>query len=177
MIPQHLSLTNEHYTPLSIIDKVKLVFDGVIDTDPATCQKVNLERVQAKQYFDADGLNKEWSGNLFLNPPGGKINNKSSQSIWFTAAVNKYKKGEIDSVIFLAFNMEILRIASDLLTNQWVCIPHKRIAYDIYHADSQKYCPQKSPPHTSILIYLGQHPERFRTVFADMGTIWHLANQ
>ena len=176
MIPQHLSITNEHYTPTFIIDRVKQVFGGQIDTDPATTDLVNSSRVNATIYctIEENGLNQQWSGNVFLNPPGGKINNKSSQSIWLETANEKYQRGEITSLIFVAFNMEILRLSAIALTNQWICIPHQRIAYDVYLNESQEYQQKKSPPHTSILIYIGREPELFKQAFNDIGTVWQL---
>lgn len=176
MIPQHLSITNEHYTPLFIIDRVRLVFGGHIDTDPASTDFINRERVKAINYFSIEdnGLNQKWHGNVFLNPPGGKINNKSSQSIWLDTANRKYREGEITSFIFVAFNMEILRISAKVLTNQWVCVPYQRIAYDIYLEASQRYHQKKSPPHTSFLIYFGHNPNLFKQAFDEVGTIWQL---
>jgi hypothetical protein len=111
---QHLSLSNEHYTPLDIVNRVKAVFDGVIDTDPATSEQVNNLRVKAKKIYtiENDGLDPQnkWRGNVFLNPPGGKTNNKSNAAIWLNAAYWKYYDKEINSLIFVGFNIEIIRI-------------------------------------------------------------------
>jgi hypothetical protein len=72
--------------------------------------------------------------------------------------------------------MEILRLSAKALTNQWICIPRQRIAYDVYLEDKQEYQQKKSPPHTSILIYLGREPKLFKLAFDDIGTVWRLVN-
>lgn len=59
----------ERYTPAEYIDAVRQVL-GEIDLDPAssnTAQKI----VKAVTYYTSkdDGLNRDWQGKVFLNPP------------------------------------------------------------------------------------------------------------
>jgi len=65
----HNSGENEWYTPEYIIDAAKETM-GSIDLDPATSELAN-ETVKAEEIFtkEDDGLDKEWSGNVWLNPP------------------------------------------------------------------------------------------------------------
>jgi hypothetical protein len=73
MIPQHLSLSNEHYTPSNIVEAARtLMLD--IDLDPASCAKAN-ETVMAVHWIGLphDGLAAPWAGRVFLNPPGGHL--------------------------------------------------------------------------------------------------------
>lgn len=60
---------NEWYTPPKYIDIAREVM-GSIDTDPATSELAN-RNVQAKTYYTAEdnGLDKEWHGNVWMNPP------------------------------------------------------------------------------------------------------------
>ena len=59
----------EWFTPKEYIDLVRAVL-GTIDLDPASHPQAQ-EIVQAAQYFtkEQDGLQREWHGNVWLNPP------------------------------------------------------------------------------------------------------------
>jgi hypothetical protein len=177
-IPQHLSLSNEHFTPLYIVDSVKKVFGGEIDTDPATTEEVNLLRVNAKTFYtkETDGLAKEnkWHGNVFLNPPGGKIKNRSSQYEWFKVAHAKYLSKEIDSFIFIGFNIEILRLAKSHLDYATICMLGDRVAYDKYDNVEGCFIPSSSPSHASVIIYMGKNHKGFKEHFQHMGKVWRL---
>lgn len=69
--PQHLSESVELYTPALIVEPSRRVL-GRIDLDPASSPIAN-ELVQARRIFTANenGLLYRWWGNVFLNPPGG----------------------------------------------------------------------------------------------------------
>ena len=59
----------EYFTPAKFIDAARAVL-GDIDLDPASCVLAN-QTVNAAQIFtaDDDGLNQEWHGHIWLNPP------------------------------------------------------------------------------------------------------------
>lgn len=59
-------MNNEWYTPEHVLDKVREVL-GEIELDPASCALAN-ERVKATEYYTS-GLDKEWKGKVFCNPP------------------------------------------------------------------------------------------------------------
>lgn len=60
---------NEWYTPPYYIDIARKVM-GSIDTDPASSEIAN-KNVLASTYYTAEnsGLDKEWFGNVWMNPP------------------------------------------------------------------------------------------------------------
>jgi phage N-6-adenine-methyltransferase len=71
----HVSLNsgeNEWYTPPEYIEAARQAM-GSIDLDPASCETAQAN-VRAKRYFDIEdnGLEKPWTGNVWLNPPYSK---------------------------------------------------------------------------------------------------------
>jgi hypothetical protein len=70
---RHTSDTNEHYTPPRIVVPATRVL-GAIDLDPASCELAN-EYIGANRIHTAedDGLKHPWYGRVFLNPPGGLV--------------------------------------------------------------------------------------------------------
>ena len=59
----------EYFTPAKFIVAARAVL-GDIDLDPASCELAN-QTVNAAQFFtaDDDGLNQDWHGRIWLNPP------------------------------------------------------------------------------------------------------------
>jgi ParB family chromosome partitioning protein len=182
MIPQHLSESNEHYTPTEIIDKARLVM-GSIDLDPASCLLAN-SIVKADNFYskEKDGLTEQWFGNVFLNPPGGKTNNKSNQALWLKTAVQKYLDREINQLFFVSFNIESMRTCGNLLNEVMICVPKKRIRYLSEYSEgvlkegnwSKKGKWSNSPPNASGFFYWGQHRKQFTKVFNEIGCVWEL---
>ena len=78
----HQSKSNEWYTPAPYIEAARRVM-GEIDLDPASSTFAN-HIVRAKMYYaiEDNGLEQNWKGRVWLNPPYGKTNNKSNQGIW-----------------------------------------------------------------------------------------------
>lgn len=68
----HTSESVEHFTPYDVAAAATVALGGAIDLDPASCARAN-EYIEATTYYDAasNGLAHEWSGTVFLNPPGG----------------------------------------------------------------------------------------------------------
>lgn len=60
---------NESYTPLKYIESARLVMGG-INLDPASNDYAQ-SKINADEYFtkENDGLDKDWKGNIWLNPP------------------------------------------------------------------------------------------------------------
>jgi hypothetical protein len=86
----HQSKSNEWYTPSEYIEAARLVM-GSIDLDPASCEYAN-ETVMAGEYFNKedDGLSQSWFGNIWLNPPYGRVGgNDSNQSLWSNTLIER----------------------------------------------------------------------------------------
>lgn len=102
-----LSLSNEWYTPKEVVNSARYVM-GSIDLDPATCEYAQQE-VKAYKYFTItdNGLEQEWKADrVFLNPPGGRINNRSSACMWFNKLMDEYDAGNVKEAVFVGFNLE-----------------------------------------------------------------------
>lgn len=169
-IPQHSSVSNEHYTPIEIVEAAREVMGG-IDLDPATTALVN-QRIKAKTFYtkEDDGFSKPWAGRTFLNPPGGKIGNKSNAALWWDKLVREYFLGTgVTQAFFVGFTLEIMATSQD--SPAWIgnfpfCIPRKRIAFDKELGD--ELVVGDSPPHANVLVYLPAYNENRTPEFVEL---------
>lgn len=147
------NLTDQWYTPIDIIHRVKNVFGGTIDLDPASCGAAN-QVVQAETYFteQVNGLDRQWFGNVFCNPP------YSSPSIgkFCEKVVQEYESKNIRSAIYLL---------KEGATNAWfrplrnylTCYLDQRVKFT--DGTSGKIC--ESPRSGHCMVYLGKDKESF----------------
>lgn len=177
MIPQHLSFSNEHYTPDQVVIPARRVL-GQIDLDPASCEQAN-ERIAAETYFSAedDGLSKDWFGNVFLNPPGGRVLPKrntygmrSNAAIWWAKLADEYAAKRVKQAIFVGFSIEILRTAQKHPTLQPLdfpfCVPSRRISFMTPMGKAGKH-----PTNANVIIYLGSNKDDFFEEFRQLGRV------
>lgn len=142
---------------------------GGIDLDPAS-SKIANETVNADEYYDLDanGLSKEWYGNVWLNPPGGRLPGVPSltKAFW-----NKLMRSpHLDQAIFLAFSMEALQTCQPTIGKRPICIPDKRISF--IDASGQ---PIKGNTHGSAFIYVSgflDNTESFIETFSQFGSVY-----
>src|SRR5579859_3592753 len=100
--PQKPTKSNEWYTPSYILEAARYVMEG-IDLDPASCALAN-ETVKATRYYTAedDGLSQAWHArSVWLNPPYGKVHNKSVIAFWINKLIEEYRAGNIASAVLL----------------------------------------------------------------------------
>ena len=108
--PDPYGLTQDDwYTPPSIVEPARRVL-GSIDLDPASCPLAN-EVVKAAKYFtkDDDGLNHEWSGNVYCNPPYSDVDR------WVEKTLEEVRAGRVFRAIFLCNASVDSRYAHKLL--------------------------------------------------------------
>jgi len=157
--PRHLSTTNEHYTPIEIIEAARQTM-GEIDLDPATTKRVNETRVKATNFFTREdrALSLQWHGRVWLNPPGGLdvSTRKSNAAVWWSKLVEEYRADRVREAIFLGFTLEIFATSQD--ADMWIgdfpfCVPRQRIAFWKDGA-LEGYVRGGSPAHSNVIVYL-----------------------
>lgn len=173
--PLHSSLSNEHYTPASIVEPARKVLER-IDLDPASCFFAN-QLVQAKSWIgqEADqgpALLLPWHGRVFLNPPGGKYDKqgrpitagpgRSSAAVWWAKLIAEWEAGRVHSAIFVCFSLNVFRTAQrecNLAPYQFpfvVCGDRVRFDRNVNGVRT----PGKAPQQDSAIVYVPEMRER-----------------
>lgn len=191
-LPQHLSETQEHYTPASIVEAAREVL-GEIDLDPASCLEAQ-RTVRAERFFTrgVNGLFQPWRGRVFLNPPGGTFTarrkstddppvvtapeDKIAKEKWDTdsRAVAWWRKllhdhqlpaGEdVTAAIFIGFTIEILRTAQHPKYLSPMHFP--------FCVPAERLCfGGNDPTHGNVIVYTGPDVDTFERVFSQFGLV------
>ncbi len=160
----HASL--EYYTPEQFINAARDVM-GSIDTDPATCE-VAQKWIKAKTFYTEkeDGLSKEWSGNVWLNPPYSKTNGQSNQEIWALKLLEEYNKGNVTSGILLvkaALGYNWFEKLWDILP---VCFARERLSFILSNGTDDGQSKQ-----ATAFFYIGKDIEKFKSIFSKYGRV------
>ena len=147
---------NEWYTPAEYIEAAREVM-GSIDLDPASNDFAN-QTVKAATYYTAEtnGLNKEWYGNIWLNPP--------YSSTLIKQFAEKLSKSNFKQAVILVNNatetgwfLQMIQKASA------VVFPTGRIRFE--KADRVGNAPLQG----QAFIYCGQNSKYFLEVFEQYG--------
>lgn len=143
MAKKHSAETNEQYTPASVVERVRRVLLK-IDLDPASSELAN-ETVQATTIFtQEDGVGTFealWSGNVFLNPPGGnkpvlsELGIRSNPVFFWSKLMWDWEvEKSVDMAIFLGFTMEVLQTSQQErypMLRFPFCVPKQRLCFDV----------------------------------------------
>lgn len=93
--------TNEWYTPAKYIEAAREVMHG-IDLDPASCELANQTVKAARYYTEQDnGLLQPWYGNIWLNPPYGRMYKNTGTTAFVSRLIRDYEQGNIQQAIIL----------------------------------------------------------------------------
>lgn len=147
---------NEWYTPVEYLESARAVL-GTINLDPASNDFAN-ERVQAEMYYTEgdNGLNQEWYGNIWLNPP------YSSDSV--KPFAEKLVNSNFDEAIVLVNNATETEWFNILISKaSAIVFPKGRIQFD--KRDSK----HGSPLQGQAFIYYGEREEMFLKEFLKYG--------
>lgn len=160
----HNSGNEQWYTPDEYLDAARTVL-AAFDLDPASSD-VAQKRVKAKKYFTIhdDGLNQEWRGRVWLNPPysDGVVDQ------FMDKLCGALERGEVEAAITLTNNCtetKWFQRASALAKS--VCFPSSRIKF-LNPAGE----PVGAPLQGQALLYFGKDVSAFRKHFECFGTIW-----
>lgn len=162
---QHIlqSNSNEWYTPARYVEAARQVM-GAIDIDPASNDMAN-ETVRATVYYtlETNGLDKDWPGRVWLNPPygqgmGGKFTEKLLQQ--FTSGIT---------------TEAILLVNAHVTETGWfrpcwdylICFTDHRINY----ISPDGVGDGSGSTHGSLFVYMGENRRRFVEVFSEIGPV------
>ena len=182
---RHSSESNEHFTPPHVVEAARRVL-GTIDLDPFSCAKAN-DVVRAARYYDglhADGWEAIWFGLLFVNPPGGMVDDNGQRVLpkcgetgacgWPTGHVHtgrhsaqkrawqnlvrEYDARRVAAAIFVCFSLELLQ------TTQVDAVGPLPLDFPICYPSKRlayshlttggALVPGTQPPHASCIVYL-----------------------
>lgn len=92
------ALSVQWYTPPDVFAAgLALVGLERFDLDPATCDQSPIWPLVANHYTEADdGLAREWHGNVWCNPPYGRV-----IAVWIAKAIAEVKRDPRRSVVLL----------------------------------------------------------------------------
>jgi len=155
---------NEWYTPEIYINAARETL-GTIDLDPASNPTAN-EIVKAKTFYTAEdsGLEKEWVGNVWMNPP--------YESRLIGSFIEKllvhYVKEQIPQAIVLVNNAtetQWFQLIAEAARAS--CFPKGRVKF--WHPRKEAV-----PLQGQSILYLGQNKEKFIQNFNQFGVCWEV---
>lgn len=159
------SETNEWFTPPQYVDMARELMGG-IDLDPASNAYANEKVVQAATYYDiqANGLDKEWAGRVWLNPPYGREEGGSNQEAWSRRLIEQFEAGITkEAVLLVNANTEAKWFQP--LYNYLICFTNHRIRF--YNTEGTP----SQPTQGNAFIYFGNQQERFTELFSQFGVV------
>jgi ParB family chromosome partitioning protein len=161
----HNSGDHEWYTPEEYVRAARLVLGG-IDLDPASTAVAN-EVIRATVFFsaEADGLARDWSGRVWLNPPyAADLVAKFAEKL-----AASFEAGLVTAALVLVNNATETRWFQRLWSvASAVCFPLGRVKF--WH-------PRKvaTPLQGQAVLYLGPAADAFVSEFSRFGAVARVA--
>jgi phage N-6-adenine-methyltransferase len=158
----------EWYTPTDIINLARRVM-GIIDVDPASSEIAN-KTVGATFFYtkEENGLDKEWTGNVWLNPPF--CNPEIKQ--FLSKLVDSYEKGETKQACVYTNNATDTQWWQDAASvADAICFVRGRLR--CYRPDGTT---GQSPLQGQTILYYGSNTRSksencFAKVFGEIGGV------
>ena len=145
----------EWYTPVCYIESARRVL-GSIDIDPASCDAAN-KTVQANRFYTAtdDGLKRQWTGNVWLNPP--------------YAQVAKF----VDKLCGSSEIVQAIVLVNNSTETEWF---RKLIAHAsavVFHTKRMRFVTPERETSAAMqgqaFVYIGDNPQNFLNEFEKYG--------
>jgi phage N-6-adenine-methyltransferase len=154
---------NEWYTPREYIEAARDVL-GEIDLDPATSEYAQ-SAIGATRYFtkDDDGLEHEWHGRVWLNPPYAQ----PLIAHFVAKMIQEFGAGRTTAAIMLTHNYtdtEWFHNAAGVANA--ICFTRGRIRF--YQPDGAIAAPTQG----QTFFYFGDNVRLFTERFAEIGLVW-----
>lgn len=159
------SETNEWYTPKWLLELARECM-GHIDLDPASCAFAQ-QTVQADTWYNGvwvDGLQHEWHGNVWLNPPYGRTKNQSNAGIWATKLEQEYEANHVTQAILLVNSAH----GYDWYERLWRRYPVICVRDRIRFVNENGVTAGQSKK-AQTLVYFGRQWSTFRKTFQHLG--------
>jgi phage N-6-adenine-methyltransferase len=150
----------ERYTPAKYIEAARMVL-GTIDLDPATSELAQ-ETVKAEDFYveEEDGLDKEWIGRVWLNPPY----HRELAPKFIKKLVQEYTAGRTTTAILLTNNCT---------DTEWFDVAIRAAASACFTNGRIKFTTPKGkevlPTQGQAFLYFGDNAQRFEDVFCVIG--------
>ena len=178
---RHSCDSPEWYTPAVFVEAARELMGG-IDLDPASDEGAN-RIVKAARYFSEqeDGLLQPWFGRVFLNPPGGLVDE------FWKYLTEEFVIGRVEQAVWIGYSLEQLQTLQQALAvftpmDKPICVTAKRIAFVENEAKRaariQKLLAagkspnaKSSPSHSNYITYLGSNVEGFERAFLKFGQV------
>lgn len=160
MFPPRELTVDDFYTDERIIECARKTM-GAIDLDPASHPLANRV-VKAKRFYNIhdNGLEKEWSGCVWLNPPFSQWRD------WSAKVAKEWESGHVDQMCILAATRTITAkfFAPIQKTCDAVCIFNGRIPFWGGLA--------ASPDEGHCVFYFGGSISKFQQAFSELGFVY-----
>lgn len=155
--PKHLHISSEWGTPSRFVEASRMLM-GSIDLDPASSEEHN-KIVRATHFFSKEdnGLEQEWFGNVFINPPGGLV-----KQFW-----ERLYTQRIAQAVWIGYSLEQLQTLQAIHLEHTpleypICVPFSRIPF---------IGDKRSPTHANYITYIGSKVKLFREIFGQFGDV------
>jgi ParB family chromosome partitioning protein len=152
---------NEWYTPVEYVEAARAVL-GEIDLDPASCELANTN-IKAARFWtaDEDGLAREWSGRVWLNPPYGQ----PEIADFAAKVVEEVTANRVVEAVVLVNNATETEWGQTLLARaDAVCLKRGRIKFL-----NSAGVPANTPLQGQMFLYFGANVKKFTKEFERFG--------